>query len=1185
MARIYGLLVGIDDYPTPVPKLEGCVNDVNAIEDYLRNRLDTNQYELHLQRLTTNGIDAKPTRKAVIAGFEEHLCQATAQDVALFYFSGHGSQESAPPEFWHLEPDHMDETLVCWDSRTTDWDLADKELAYLIAQVAKNNPHIIIILDCCHSGSGTRDPNTVPEKGVRHAPADRRARLLNDFIFPLEALEAIQIGAVSKATIDEPSGWNLPQARHILLSACRDSELAREYSGDGQQRGAFSYFLLDTLNKTSGTLSYRELFKRTSALVRTRIKDQTPQLEATNLPDLDALPFLGDPDAIKPRDPFFTLKHDGKQWTIDGGAVHGLPQSTTEPIRLALYQQGLDAEQMRQSSQAIGEAEILKVLADKSIVKITPDDLPTDTVLNAVIVSLPLPALGVYFDGESLALKIVIQKLQKAGPGGRPSLYVREVNNLADAQYRLMARNNEYIITKPTDDRPLVEQLKGYTDLNARKVVQNLEHIARWTTVAELSNPESKLPSDVIKLEIFQNNTELKDTHIRLQCENIDGEWEAQFRIKLTNTHHKRLYCAILDLPEDYGVLVPPLFPQGTLSQGGIWIEPGKENAVWAALWDGNQKVRDTIPATIPPDMVERGVSEYQDVLKLIVSTAEFDATLLTQDELPPPTEELHRNKSHRSVPSSSTLNLLMHRIQNRHVGVDVSRAQVTDEWTTNQITITTVQPKDTQPLNNTTTTNLGFGVEIQPHPVRASVRLSTMSQATRDLGSHLLPPILRDHTQPFQFTASRGVDPGLSVLELKDIDANTLNTVTPEQPLKLLVDKPLGENEYVLPVAYDGEFFIPLGRGEMKDGKTEIRIERLTDPLAEKQKSLSGSIRIFFQKVTAEKLGSEFPYPILAAVEYREDGTIHHEGDLETVKRKVTSANKIVLFIHGIIGDTQSIVPCARQKIRLNGQEKSLTDIYDLVLAFDYENLNTPIGTIAEQLRDCLSAVGLGANHGKILHIIAHSMGGLVSRSFIEQKGGNQVVQHLIMLGTPNAGSPWSTVQDWAFTALTIGLNGLAVSGFPIAALGSLLGGIEAIDITLDQMNPGSDLLKSLLDSNDPGIPYTILAGNTSLIQPPDAETENKLQTFLRKLRRGAIEFPFLGQPNDIAVAVQSIKSVPESWMPQPPKEVPCNHLVYFTHADGLQALTEAVINTGILTISIPPSHPTSPAFIDSEG
>jgi hypothetical protein len=88
-----------DDYPEPVPKLEGCVNDINAIEDYLRTRLDTQHYQLHLQRLTINGKDEQPTRKAVIAGFEQHLRQATEQDVALFYFSGHGSQESAPPEF------------------------------------------------------------------------------------------------------------------------------------------------------------------------------------------------------------------------------------------------------------------------------------------------------------------------------------------------------------------------------------------------------------------------------------------------------------------------------------------------------------------------------------------------------------------------------------------------------------------------------------------------------------------------------------------------------------------------------------------------------------------------------------------------------------------------------------------------------------------------------------------------------------------------------------------------------------------------------------------------------------------------------------------------------------------------------------------------------------------------------
>jgi triacylglycerol esterase/lipase EstA (alpha/beta hydrolase family) len=40
--------------------------------------------------------------------------------------------------------------------------------------------------------------------------------------------------------------------------------------------------------------------------------------------------------------------------------------------------------------------------------------------------------------------------------------------------------------------------------------------------------------------------------------------------------------------------------------------------------------------------------------------------------------------------------------------------------------------------------------------------------------------------------------------------------------------------------------------------------------------------------------------------------------------------------------------------------------------------------------------------------------MGGLISRWFIEREGGNQIVNHLIMLGTPNGGSPWARVEDW---------------------------------------------------------------------------------------------------------------------------------------------------------------------------
>lgn len=1155
--NIYALLVGIDKYPSPVPELEGCVNDINAIEEYLKERIDQQNYQPHIVKLPNE--DA--TRQAVIDNFEQHLGKAGSNDVALFYYSGHGSQEPAPPEFWHLEPDRMDETLVCWDSRTSNWDLADKELAYLIGEVAKNNPHIVVILDSCHSGSGTRD---AIQKGVRHAPADRRPRELKDFIFSLSDLGEITKSSedAANSTEEKSSSWNLPQGKHVLLAACRDREVASEYSVDGKQRGAFSYFLLDTLTKSNNILSYRELFKRTSALVRARIKDQTPQLEAINLGNLDDIPFLGDLQALKSRSPFFTLSFDGNDWVIDGGAVHGIPQPYGDPFLLALYPQGSKADDMRQPNLSIGKATIIEVQPHQSIVKIEPESLTTDpnTVLNAVIVSLPIPSLGIYIEGDDDAkasnqLKAVRQVLATSGHGGNKSLYVREVEVSTEAQYRLLIQNKQFVITKPNDDRPLVRQLQGYTEFNTIKVIKTLEHMARWSAVSSLSSQSSVLPENAIKLQIYRREVEVTDSHIHLEYENKDGKWNPPtFQIKLTNTTDKDLYCAILDLPETYGVIVADIFPQGDSTGGGTWIKAGKE--LWA-MYKGKKE----IPTSIPNELWNQGITEFQDVLKLIVSTKEFDAELLKQDELPPPNIGLKKSV-YRSLAKPSALNNLMYRVQTRHFA-DSGESEV-DDWITSQITITTTRPKDTQIINEDTVTDLGFGVTIQQNPgLKASARLSTVPQSTRDLGSHLLPPILRDYSQPFQFTASRGVDPGLSVLELQvsEADSSSILSVTSENPLILSVDKKLGEDEHVLPVAFDGEFFIPLGRGRgVGGGKTEIVIERLPDPVTERKRSLSGSIRIFFQKVISERLGLESPYPKLRVATVAPDEKVKYEEDTQKVKAAVALADKIVLYIHGIIGDTESMVPSVRRaKIEIDGQSKPLVEMYDLVLTFDYENLNTHIKDIGKQLKEKLEAVGLVPNHGKQLHIVAHSMGGLVSRSFIEQWGGNQVVQHLFMLGTPNAGSPWPAVQDTLTTALAIGLNSLSLSPLSAAVLGSLVAAIEAIDINLDEMHPtNSPFLAELNNFADPQCPYSIIAGNTSLMP---VEANNKLQKFLKDSLRRVVEFPFLGENNDIAVTVASIKSVPDSRNPQPLKEeVACDHLSYFGHPAGLNGLANAV-------------------------
>src|SRR5208337_398923 len=177
----------------------------------------------------------------------------------LFYYSGHGSQKQAPEEFWKLEPDHLDETLVLFDSRSPgSGDLADKEIAKLIGDVAAKGPHVAVILDCCHSGSGTREIQTV----VRRAPTDLRHRPIESFLVSVDEAKAASAtrSATRAATAKGSSRYVPPEGRHVLFAACRDDEEAKEYVGDGKHHGAFSFFLGAALKSAAGVPTYRDLF-------------------------------------------------------------------------------------------------------------------------------------------------------------------------------------------------------------------------------------------------------------------------------------------------------------------------------------------------------------------------------------------------------------------------------------------------------------------------------------------------------------------------------------------------------------------------------------------------------------------------------------------------------------------------------------------------------------------------------------------------------------------------------------------------------------------------------------------------------------------------------------------------------------------------------------------------------------
>ena len=126
------LVVGIDDYG--VASLNGCVNDANDVAALLSRDYDGNlNFSVQLKTSTSHSI----TKSALKGWINE--CFSGDDEIALFYFSGHG------------QIDTTGGYIVTPDYAPLDWGVSMQDiLTYANKSKCKNK---IIILDCCHSGS------------------------------------------------------------------------------------------------------------------------------------------------------------------------------------------------------------------------------------------------------------------------------------------------------------------------------------------------------------------------------------------------------------------------------------------------------------------------------------------------------------------------------------------------------------------------------------------------------------------------------------------------------------------------------------------------------------------------------------------------------------------------------------------------------------------------------------------------------------------------------------------------------------------------------------------------------------------------------------------------------------------------------------------------------------------------
>ena len=664
MARnLYALLVGINTYPDPAYNLQGCINDITTFEVYLKGRATSGDFNPPKLKVLK---DEEATKEDIINGFRTHLSQATQDDVALFYFSGHGSQEQAPEAFWHLEPDRVNETLVCYDSREPGgWDLADKELSQLIAEVAQKGPHIVIIIDSCHSGSSTRKVLEGAKK--RRIPDDDHPRPPESYLASPTELVGLYRGEP-----DEAGAWlRLPEGKHVLLAACQPHELSWEVWDHEERKhcGAFSYFMRQVLSEASSPLSYHDLMIRTRIRLVTALNGgQRPQLEVRHAQEANELFLNG---AVRERGAYQVYHDADEGWTLDAGAVHGIPlRQGSETTHLALFEAQATPEVLGNLEPAVAEASVQKVDAQKSRLAVTPKDqntLETTAFYQAVITGMPLEPLSVSFKGDEAGIAVLRDVLANCEPSGGPSPFIKEV--ATQPRYRVLAKGEHYRIVGPIEDRSLISTSAGYTLEQAQQVGKWLKHIARWTRTVDLANPATKLPQDAVILTFHYEGESVVDSDLTVQYRE-DGS-RPTFRLELLNTTASPLYCALLGLYDDFEI--HPLF-----TEESVRLEPG---LAFPVTVEGDPN----IPAYIEEDAWRAGATEKHDIVKLIVSTDAFDARLLQQGPLKEPQQ--HRGQ----VNVRTTLEQLMNYVQTRKIGGGV---QHYSDWTTKEVTLTVLRPQ-----------------------------------------------------------------------------------------------------------------------------------------------------------------------------------------------------------------------------------------------------------------------------------------------------------------------------------------------------------------------------------------------------------------------------------------------------------------------------------------------------------
>jgi hypothetical protein len=1135
-AHFWALLVGINSYQsTGIGALRGCVNDVQAMKVFLINQL--NVPEEHIRLIT----DQDATRAGILAAFREFLIEnpdIKLNDQILFHYSGHGTRMRAP-QGWGTGG--YVEALVPHDSRTAgEFDIPDRTLGALLDQLAaaKGN-QITVILDACHSGSGTRDIETDGAARARSLPADNR--------IPPVDLDA-GILNVASARSAGPSGWPTHGMPYVLLAGCRDHELAREYwaktMGDQQEgvwHGALTYFTLQTLRdlgQASASLRYVDLHEQVAAQVNLHYPQQMPQCEGEGR---TRIVFGG--QTIE-SDPFITVQRvEGRNVTLGAGLVHGLQAGT----RLALYPPELrtraDLPPAPLCSVEVTSVSVVTAMArildaESVVVPMFARGVIAEHVYGGLRQSV---ALAAHSDPESQAAIDRLRAAISPKDGGRkPSPYVEIQDHPNGFNLRVVAEAGALRIYGADNQLLVMPELITGEGREVAAVVHALESIARYRSLQALANLSSgSALTGRIKLQVRRYEpgapAGAEDGLIGKPGQDLTLFYEPDrpernlYVVEVINESALPIYPHLFVLNPDFSIhrLYPNQGQQSLVPGGGGMLSIGLP-----ASADDPMRI-------FLPDMPRW--DSCRDYLKVIVTTSASDLELLAQEALVVPSPNRDANRGARGSALDTLLDAVLSGSGTRFGGsAGLARGE---DWATAELTVTVIRAARTADLT-TGVTQVPLGDQltlIKPTGFVGNVTVTTLGETTRGEAEPPPPPGLErfpDHFQPAAYPGTRGIAAPGFVVDFA-IDEASRSMVGPNSPLRL--ELPPNADQGVvdlMPVAFDGEDYMFVGYRADDAGAVEV----VGLPLvagAPTTRGLARTIRLFIYK----KIGRHTADIGLRAAELVDDQVVYRPVE----RNRFSPGQHVALFMHGFTSDTEwmirNVAPFLRQEVLA----------YDHLLTFDYESFGTSVEDNGEQLALALrQQCGFGPEDQVTLHVYAHSMGSVAARCMIELSGGHDYVDRLVMAGPPNRGTTLATSSRGLIYIATELLNS-ATAIPPLGGANWLLKQLYQQSQGLADMAVDSDLLRRINSLEQPSnILYLVLAGENLL----DEAERNRLNRLTHKILDTSLDTLF-GEQNDLVIGKSSLTTVRGGSYPLLRIEpLPCNHFDYFQVPAGREAI-----------------------------